>query len=624
MDELEHLSLVSKVCSELDNHFGLKDKEVAEFIIDLATINNTFDKFKTALGEQGLGDQFDDSLIANLLRLIQHMMPKQKGKKSKELDSHKITLISDAKDEIKARLPALAMPNTNTDDMMSQLENLMPKWKEAKEEIEEKTKEKPRRSRSRSRSWERKRKRSRSRDRDRDKKNGRDRYSGRRSRSPSTSRNKYARKNSEKERDSRRHSRERNRRNDRSHRIPETPEVGHIYNGRVNSIQSFGAFIQLDGLRHRAEGLCHISQLKNERVNAVADILSRGQRVKVKVLKMESGKISLSMKEVDQITGDDLNPKEPSLPPDAVGIEARNPEAPWANPERRGEVAFAPSARLEREFLVLICSCVLTELYNTFSSGKSRIRLSTPERWEIRQMQGAGVLPNIELPDFDEDLGVLKNYDGVLFIDESDGEDIEIELVEDEPDFLRGYGKGNQEIEPVKVVKNPDGSMAQAALMQGALSKERKESKIQAQREKDSEHQKSGFSSGARILDPMQDTSTNLYRDNDRGPNRRDKEMPEWMKHVTAGGKATYGRRTNLSMKEQRESLPIFGLKKPLIQAMNDNQILVVIGETGSGKTTQMTQYAVEAGFARRGRIGCTQPRYVNKCLFFKYIKLIA
>jgi len=40
---------------------------------------------------------------------------------------------------------------------------------------------------------------------------------------------------------------------------------------------------QLEGLRQRAEGLCHISQIRNERVNAVADVLSRGQRVKVKV-----------------------------------------------------------------------------------------------------------------------------------------------------------------------------------------------------------------------------------------------------------------------------------------------------------------------------------------------------
>ena len=112
------------------------------------------------------------------------------------------------------------------------------------------------------------------------------------------------------------------------------------------------------------------------------------------------------------------------------------------------------------------------------------------------------------------------------------------------------------------------------------------------------------------------------------------------MKHVTQGGKATYGKRTNLSMKEQRESLPIFTLKDDLIQAVMDHQMLVhmhilhlserrsggllavccslqcslylqvVVGETGSGKTTQMTQYMVEAGLARRGKIGCTQPRW--------------
>jgi pre-mRNA-splicing factor ATP-dependent RNA helicase DHX16 len=42
-----------------------------------------------------------------------------------------------------------------------------------------------------------------------------------------------------------------------------------------------------------------------------------------------------------------------------------------------------------------------------------------------------------------------------------------------------------------------------------------------------------------------------------------------------------------------------------------DNRILIVIGETGSGKTTQITQYLHEAGFTKRGKIGCTQPRRV-------------
>lgn len=96
--------------------------------------------------------------------------------------------------------------------------------------------------------------------------------------------------------------------------------------------------------------------------------------------------------------------------------------------------------------------------------------------------------------------------------------------------------------------------------------------------------------------------------------------MPEWMKHVTAGGRATYGKRSNLSMIEQKESLPIFALKKALMEAIASNNILIVIGETGSGKTTQITQYMYEAGYTARGRIGCTQPRLV--ILFFLYITL--
>ena len=53
---------------------------------------------------------------------------------------------------------------------------------------------------------------------------------------------------------------------------------------------------------------------------------------------------------------------------------------------------------------------------------------------------------------------------------------------------------------------------------------------------------------------------------------------------------------------EQRKSLPIYKLRDELIKAINDNQILIVVGETGSGKTTQLTQYICEAGFNARGK----------------------
>ena len=80
---------------------------------------------------------------------------------------------------------------------------------------------------------------------------------------------------------------------------------------------------------------------------------------------------------------------------------------------------------------------------------------------------------------------------------------------------------------------------------------------------------------------------------------------------MTGGSKGSYGRKTSMSILDQRKSLPIYKLKDELIRAINDNQILIVVGETGSGKTTQMTQYIAEAGFTARGKIGCTQPRRV-------------
>ena len=73
-------------------------------------------------------------------------------------------------------------------------------------------------------------------------------------------------------------------------------------------------------------------------------------------------------------------------------------------------------------------------------------------------------------------------------------------------------------------------------------------------------------------------------------------DMPEWKKAVLGGSKGGFGKKTDLSILEQRQSLPIYKFKDELIKAVNDNQILIVIGETGSGKTTQLTQYIAEAG----------------------------
>jgi polyribonucleotide nucleotidyltransferase len=88
------------------------------------------------------------------------------------------------------------------------------------------------------------------------------------------------------------------------------PEVGVIYTGKVVKIMDFGAFVNFLGSR---DGLVHISELAPERVKAVGDIVNVGDMVKVKVLGVDDrGKVKLSMKAVDQKTGDDLQDAQPA------------------------------------------------------------------------------------------------------------------------------------------------------------------------------------------------------------------------------------------------------------------------------------------------------------------------
>jgi polyribonucleotide nucleotidyltransferase len=81
-------------------------------------------------------------------------------------------------------------------------------------------------------------------------------------------------------------------------------EVGRIYEGKVARIVEFGAFVNFLGAH---DGLVHISELANERVGKVSDVVKEGDLVKVKVLAVdERGKVKLSMRAVDQATGEEL------------------------------------------------------------------------------------------------------------------------------------------------------------------------------------------------------------------------------------------------------------------------------------------------------------------------------
>uniref|UniRef100_A0A1I8PWI5 RNA helicase n=1 Tax=Stomoxys calcitrans TaxID=35570 RepID=A0A1I8PWI5_STOCA len=668
LQKLEHLSLVSKLCTELDNHLGINDKDLAEFIIDLQSKNPTFETFRKALIDNGA--EFPDSLITNLERIIKLMKPTSNGGNADKTTFEGKSSDSNSKTEKLALMfPGLAMANDKfsktdalegnsesdseadekrekkdikkkikndelkaVDDAMLELEALAPEFaaKTSKVESKDIKKKSEKRSRSRSRSRERHRDRDRDRDRKRDRSRERHRESesvrsrdkerhrerNRRSRSKSRNRSDRRRSRSRSRESSRKHRRSRSRSRDRSERkrrsksrskerskhsrrsrsreskrdkmpppapMADDPEPGKIYSGKVANIVPFGCFVQLFGLRKRWEGLVHISQLRSEgRVTDVTEVVNRNSTVKVKVMSVTGQKVSLSMKEVDQETGQDLNPLSHAPPPENE-LRDRNPDRPFGG----GTSLLNLQGGAD----------------NDESDSRKRVtRISSPERWEIKQMISSGVLDRSELPDFDEETGLVHK-------DEDDEEDIEIEIVEEEPPFLSGHGRALHDLSPVRIVKNPDGSLAQAAMMQSALSKERREQKM-LQREQDMDAVPTGLSKN--WIDPLPDEdSSRTLAANVRGMGSAPMEVPEWKKHVIGGKKSSFGKKTDMSLVEQRKSLPIYKLRDDLIKAVTDNQILIVIGETGSGKTTQITQYLAECGFTNRGKIGCTQPRRV-------------
>jgi polyribonucleotide nucleotidyltransferase len=110
------------------------------------------------------------------------------------------------------------------------------------------------------------------------------------------------------------------------------PEVGVIYDGKVVKVVDFGAFVNFIGNR---DGLVHISELAPHRVKSVADVVKEGDRVKVKVLGIDDrGKVKLSMRVVDQETGEDISDKVRREPRDGEG-EGEAPREGREHRERR-------------------------------------------------------------------------------------------------------------------------------------------------------------------------------------------------------------------------------------------------------------------------------------------------
>jgi polyribonucleotide nucleotidyltransferase len=118
------------------------------------------------------------------------------------------------------------------------------------------------------------------------------------------------------------------------HGIVAEPEPGTIYSGKVANIADFGAFVTF---MPGKDGLVHVSEIKNERVENVRDVLTEGQEVKVKLLEVDQrGKVRLSMRLVDQETGAELEDTRPAREPREGGDRGPRGDRSDRGPRRDG------------------------------------------------------------------------------------------------------------------------------------------------------------------------------------------------------------------------------------------------------------------------------------------------
>ncbi|CCH43752.1 Pre-mRNA-splicing factor [Wickerhamomyces ciferrii] len=166
------------------------------------------------------------------------------------------------------------------------------------------------------------------------------------------------------------------------------------------------------------------------------------------------------------------------------------------------------------------------------------------------------------------------------------------------PPFLNGTNVFTIQKDPISAVRDPQSDLAVAARRGSGLVQQRRQQKERQSKAKDAASLVGsviGEVLGVENKEDNNDTkNNNKYNTDDKDEDDADsKDEPK------------------LSIQEQRKTLPAYSAREDVLKMIRDNQVVVIIGETGSGKTTQLTQFLNEDGYGRLGMIACTQPRRV-------------
>lgn len=226
----------------------------------------------------------------------------------------------------------------------------------------------------------------------------------------------------------------------------------------------------------------------------------------------------------------------------------------------------------------------LEKRVTTRISTAARQKQQDRDMWERNRMQTSGVNGAAEVA-FDEE-------------DENADRKIHVLVHNLKPPFLEGQEVFTKNKDSISPVLDPQSDMAVFAKNGSALVKEFREKRERQKQSKDS------VSVAGTILGNV----LGVKEDEDEEGLQSDQKFSDLLTGKTEGV-SDFAKK--LSLRQQRQFLPAFAVREELLKVIRDNQVTIIIGETGSGKTTQLTQFLYEDGYGKQGMIGCTQPRRV-------------
>ena len=180
-------------------------------------------------------------------------------------------------------------------------------------------------------------------------------------------------------------------------------------------------------------------------------------------------------------------------------------------------------------------------------------------------------------------------------------------LVHDlKPPFLDGTVAYTKQLDPINPIRDPTSDLAVFSKKGSALVRERRE-----RQEREKAAAKAASIAGTTLGNILGvKDEPNLGEEGQKVDDANYKSGSQFSSHLQKSeGQSQFAKTRTL--RQQREYLPAFAVREELMAHIRDHQVMVIIGETGSGKTTQLAQFLYEEGYCQNGMIACTQPRRV-------------